>query len=73
MSINIFHSIISMVQYSSYSSFIIIFIVMIESILIKFTSLAYAVFSLLIAFTMSTKMICFNQLLFVTITKDLHQ
>ncbi|CAF3672911.1 unnamed protein product [Rotaria sordida] len=49
------------------------FIVMIESILIKFASLFFVMFPLLIAFTLSIKMIFFNQPAFVTVTKAIHK
>jgi len=49
------------------------FLVMIESILIKFTLLVLAISPLLIAFAISTKMIFFNQPAFVTIAKALHK
>jgi hypothetical protein len=50
-----------------------IFVVMIESILIKFTLLLSAIFPLLIAFTISTKMIFFNQPSFLTMIKAMHK
>ncbi|CAF2821950.1 unnamed protein product [Rotaria sp. Silwood2] len=49
------------------------FVVMIESILIKFTLLLFVIFPLLIAFTISTKMIFFNQPAFVTVAKAIHK
>ncbi len=49
------------------------FLVMIESILIKFTLLVLAISPLLIAFAISTKMIFFNQPAFVTIAQALHK
>ncbi|CAF1088242.1 unnamed protein product [Adineta steineri] len=49
------------------------FLVMLESILIKFVLLLISIFPLLIAFTMSIKMIFFNQPAFVTLTKTLHK
>ena len=48
-------------------------IVMIESILTKFTLLLFAILPLLIAFTISTKMIFFNQPAFVTVAKAIHK
>ncbi|CAF3407987.1 unnamed protein product [Rotaria sp. Silwood1] len=49
------------------------FFVMIESILMKFTVLLFVMLPLLIAFTISTKMIFFNQAAFITVTRAIHK
>ena len=49
------------------------FIVMLEPILTKFILLLFSIIPLLVAFTIATKMIFFNQSSFVTVTKALHK
>ncbi|CAF1027311.1 unnamed protein product [Adineta ricciae] len=49
------------------------FLIMLESVLTKFTLLVLAMFPLLIAFTISFKMIFFNHSAFVTLAQTMHK